>query len=82
MARVPAGELAAEIIGRVRLTLRRVKEEARVARLGPEPLAQQFEELPVAVSDASTAQISPGNVLAPEGPDTGHASRSATNNLT
>ncbi len=59
MARVPAGELAAEIIGRVRLTLRRVKEEARVARLGPEPLAQQFEELPVAVSDASPPRSAP-----------------------
>ncbi len=29
MARVPAGELAAEIIGRVRLTLHWVKEEGR-----------------------------------------------------
>ena len=43
MARVPARELTAETIGRIRVILHKVKEEARAPRLGPEPLARQFE---------------------------------------
>jgi hypothetical protein len=43
MARVPAEELTPETIGRVRVTLHRVTQEARAPRLGSEPLARQFE---------------------------------------
>lgn len=43
MARVPGRELTAETIGRIRVTLHRVTQEARAQRLGPEPLARQFE---------------------------------------
>ena len=43
-ARVPASELTPETIGRVRVTLHRVTQEARVSHLSQEPLARQFEE--------------------------------------
>lgn len=42
-ARVPADELTPDTIRRVQVTLHRVTEEARVPRLGPEPLLAQFE---------------------------------------
>ncbi len=42
-ARVPAEMLTPETIGRVRVTLHRVSEEAQAQRLGTEPLARQFE---------------------------------------
>jgi hypothetical protein len=43
MARVPAGELTPDTIGKIAVRLHRVKEEARADRLGNVPLAEQFE---------------------------------------
>src|SRR5262249_40969659 len=43
MARVPAAEVTRDTIGRITVRLHRVKEEARVDRLGTSPLARQFE---------------------------------------
>jgi hypothetical protein len=42
-ARVPAQEVTAGTIGRIRVILHRVKEEVRTPRLGTQPLGQQFE---------------------------------------
>jgi hypothetical protein len=41
-ARVPAGEITPDSVGRVELTLHRVKGEARTDRLGAAPLTDQF----------------------------------------
>ena len=43
VARVPAHEVTPETLGELRVTLHRVKEEARAPRLTAEPLARQFE---------------------------------------
>jgi hypothetical protein len=66
MARVPARELTAETIGRIRVTLHRVKEEARAPRLGPEPLARQFERQmrPVAELAGLPATALPAAIIA------------------
>jgi hypothetical protein len=66
MARVPAEELTPESIGRVRVTLHRVTEEARAPRLGDEPLAQQFERQlrPVAELDGLPESVLPDAIEA------------------
>jgi hypothetical protein len=43
VARVPANEVTPETLGELRVTLHRVKEEARAPRLTAEPLGRQFE---------------------------------------
>jgi hypothetical protein len=43
MARVPASEVTRDTIGRIAVRLHRVKEEARVDRLGTTSLGRQFE---------------------------------------
>jgi len=43
MARLPAGEVSRETIGKIAVRLYRVKDEARTDRLRSAPLAQQFE---------------------------------------
>jgi hypothetical protein len=43
MARVPAAEVTRDTIGRIAVRLHRVKEEARVDRLGTTSLGRQFE---------------------------------------
>jgi hypothetical protein len=42
MARVPAGEVTRDTVGRIAVRLHRVKEGARVAQLGPASLGRQF----------------------------------------
>jgi hypothetical protein len=61
MARVPAEELTPETIGRVHVTLHRVKEEVRAPRLGSEPLARQFERAvrPIAEVEGLPASVLP-----------------------
>ena len=43
MARVPAAEVTPNTIGRITLRIYRIKEEARVDRLGDAPLGRQFQ---------------------------------------
>jgi len=43
MARVPAAEVTSNTIGRITLRIYRIKEEARVDRLGDAPLGRQFQ---------------------------------------
>lgn len=66
MARVPAEELTPETTGRIRLTLHRLSAEVRAERLGPEPLARQFEREvhPVAELEGLPDSVLPTEITA------------------